>query len=457
MQAHVADEISLARATFDSGRTRSIRWRHDQLEGLIRMLRTEETTLSDAMHADLGKPRFEGWATDIGVLITEFKYLRKNLERHLTTRRVSIPLMMKPGSAELRLEPLGVVAVLSPWNYPLNLALSPLAAAIGAGNAVVLKPSEVSANTAQAMATLLPRYVDREAIRVITGGPDVAAELISHPLDHIFYTGGPGVARKVMAAAAAHLTPVTLELGGKSPAIVDDSADLAVTARRIAQGKLMNAGQTCIAPDYVLVSHQRRDQLVDELAEAFRKLTKGDAQKTAHYGRIVSDRHHDRLTGMLDGGRVAVGGKVDGADRFIEPTVIVEPDPDSPLLTEEIFGPLLVVLAVDDIDAAITHVNARPKPLVLYVFSDDDEVTERIIRNTSSGGVGVNQTMFHAAVPGLPFGGVGESGTGRYRGLHGVDRLSNPKSILRRPLKPDFRIGYPPYGKISQKVLRRLI
>ncbi|MGF1668504.1 MAG: aldehyde dehydrogenase family protein [Acidimicrobiia bacterium] len=455
--ALVEEEIGRARAAFATGRTRSIRWRNHQLEGLIAMLRTEEPKLIEAMAADLRKPPFEGWATDIGALISEFKHIRKHLERHIRPRRVSVPLFMKPGTAEIRLEPLGVVAVLAPWNYPLNLALSPLAAAVAAGNAVVLKPSELSEATSAALAEILPRYVDDEAVRVLTGGPEVATELLRHPLDHIFFTGGPGVARKVMAAAAVHLTPVTLELGGKSPTIVDQSADLAVTARRIAQGKLINAGQTCIAPDYVLVPRPLRDELVDQLDRAFKVMTKSDARTSTSYGRIISERHHDRVVGLIPIDKVASGGNHDHFDRFIEPTVVVDPEHDSPLMTEEIFGPVLAVVSVDDIDDAIAFVNARPKPLVLYVFSEDDDVTERILARTSSGGVGVNQTMYHAGVPGLPFGGVGESGHGRYRGLTGVDRLSNPKSILDRPMKPDLRLAYPPYGRISSRIMRKLI
>jgi aldehyde dehydrogenase (NAD+) len=455
--ALIEDEIRRARAAFATGRTRSIRWRHHQLEGLIAMLRTEESKLIEAMAADLGKPPFEAWATDIGVLITEFKYMRKHLERHIRARRVSVPLFMKPGTAEIRLEPLGLVAVLAPWNYPLNLALSPLAAAVAAGNAVILKPSELSSTTSAAIADLLPRYVDDEAVRVVTGGPEVANELLRHPLDHIFFTGSPRVARQVMAAAAVHLTPVTLELGGKSPVIVDRSADLAITARRIAQGKMINAGQTCVAPDYVLVPRSLRDELVSNLGRAFTAMTKGDARTSTSYGRIISDRHHDRLLGLIPGEKVASGGDHDPFDRFIEPTVVVEPEHDSSIMTEEIFGPLLAVVSVDDIDEAIAFVNARPKPLVLYVFSEDDEATERILSRTSSGAVGVNQTMYQAGIPGLPFGGVGESGHGRYRGLTGIDRLSNPKSILDRPMKPDLRLAYPPYGRISRRIMRKLI
>jgi aldehyde dehydrogenase (NAD+) len=457
LAALVEEEISRARAAFATGRTRSIRWRHHQLEGLIAMLRTEESKLIAAMVADLGKPPFEGWATDIGALISEFKHIRKHLERHIRARRVSVPLFMKPGTAEIRLEPLGVVAVLAPWNYPLNLALSPLAAAVAAGNAVVLKPSELSSATSAALAELLPRYVDDEAVRVLTGGPEVAIELLRHPLDHIFFTGSPAVARQVMEAAAVHLTPVTLELGGKSPTIVDGSADLAVTARRIAQGKMINAGQTCIAPDYVLVPRTVRDELVDQLNRAFTAMTKGNARTSGSYGRIISERHHDRVVGLIPIDKVASGGNHDPFERFIEPTVVVDPEHDSPVMTEEIFGPVLAVVSVDGIDDAIAFVNARPKPLVLYVFSEDDEVTERILSRTSSGGVGINQTMYHAGIPGLPFGGVGESGHGRYRGLTGVDRLSNPKSILDRPMKPDIRLAYPPYGRVGSRILRKLI
>jgi aldehyde dehydrogenase (NAD+) len=346
---------------------------------------------------------------------------------------------------------------MSPWNYPVNLALSPLAAALAAGNAAVLKPSEVAAFTATALADLLPRHVDSEAVRVVTGGPDVAEELLANPFDHIIFTGSPRVGSIVMKAAAEHLTPVTLELGGKSPALVDDSANVKVAARRIAVGKLMNAGQTCIAPDYVLVSEQTRDRLIDELVRAFTDMLGSDPSTSADYGRMVSDRHWNRVVDLIPADGVIFGGGATQVTRFIEPTIVADPPLDSAVMTEEIFGPVLPIVTIADMDEAIRFVTDRPKPLVLYLFAEDDEAVEKVRIRTSSGAMSVNQTMYHAGIPELPFGGVGNSGTGRYRGLTGVGTLSNPKSVLKAKTSPDPSIAYPPRGPLDRKILRRLI
>jgi aldehyde dehydrogenase (NAD+) len=456
----LAPLVARTRAAFDDGRTRNLEWRHRQLDGLARMLVEEESALTRAMRSDLGKPAFEGWATDLGIVGREIRHIRKHLGRHLRARRVRMPLLATPGRAEIRLEPLGVVLVLAPWNYPVNLAVSPLAAALAAGNTAIVKPSEHAPATSEALATLVPRHVDDQAVAVVQGGADVAEALLRERFDHIFYTGGGAVGRSVMAAAAAHLTPVTLELGGKSPAIVDASADLEVTARRIVQGKLINAGQTCIAPDHVLVSHARRDELVEAIVASIERMYGSEPATSADYGRIVSPAHLDRLTALVHepgSGTVVAGGATDPATRYMAPTVLVDTDPDSAIMREEIFGPVLPVIGLADTEEAIRFVNSRPKPLVVYLFADDPAVVDDVVARTSSGAVAVNQTMVHAGIPGLPFGGVGASGTGRYRGLAGVDRLSNPKSVLRRPARPDPPIAYPPYTRVRRALLRRII
>jgi aldehyde dehydrogenase (NAD+) len=449
--------VETARSAFDSGRTRDLHWREAQLDGLVAMLEKEERTLLDAMHEDLGKPRFEGWATDIGVLVTEFEHIRKRLPRYLRADRVKVPLFMQPSRAEIHLEPLGVVLILSPWNYPVNLALSPLAAAVAAGNAAVVKPSEISGFTSSALADLLPRYVDDEAIQVVTGGPDAAESLLAQRFDHIVFTGSPRIGSSVMKAAADTLTPVTLELGGKSPVIIDDAAQLEVAARRVALGKLLNAGQTCIAPDYVLATERTRDRFVDHLIDAIDAMLGNDPERSVEYGRIVSDRHWNRLVDLIPDDGIVAGGSGDQATRYLQPTVVLDPDPDSRLMTEEIFGPILPIVTVRDLDEAISFVEQRPKPLVLYLFTEDDDVVDRVNHSLSSGALSVNQTMFHAAIPELPFGGVGNSGMGRYRGLTGIRTLSNPKSVLRAKTSPDLGAAYPPRGRIAQRVMRRFL
>jgi aldehyde dehydrogenase (NAD+) len=333
-----------------------------------------------------------------------------------------------------------------------------MATAIAAGNVVVAKPSEMAPATSEAMARLIPRYVDPEAIAVVEGGVDIATALLEQRWDHIFFTGGTGVGRIVMEAAARHLTPVTLELGGKSPAIVDDSAALSVTARRIAWGKWLNSGQSCIAPDYVLVTETHRDALVEAIGDAFDSFADGAVRLSPHFGRIVNERHTRRLDELMTGhgGNIAFGGSVDVAARFVEPTVIVDPDPDSPLMTDEIFGPILPVLTIESTDAAIKFVNKRPKPLALYVFAEDSDVVDDVIGSTTSGGAAVNHVILHKT-PALPFGGVGPSGMGRYHGRAGFDSYSNLKGILHKPTKPDSSLIYPPYTRFKERIIRRFM
>jgi aldehyde dehydrogenase (NAD+) len=357
-------------------------------------------------------------------------------------------------------EPLGTVLIIAPWNYPVQLVLGPLIPALAAGNTAVVKPSEVAPATAAALADLIPRYLDERAVQVVTGGVDETTELLAHQFDHIFYTGNGTVGRVVMEAASRHLTPVTLELGGKSPAIVTDSADVVVSARRIAWGKFVNAGQTCVAPDYVLVPESLHDQFVAELVTALKTFFGDDPATSQDYGRIVNARHHARLTGLLDRGgydAVAVGGERDIDSRYIAPTVLTGVKPDAAVMEDEIFGPILPVLTYEQLDDAIAFVNERPKPLALYVFGSRATAIDRVVEHTSAGGVTVNHTLLHVSVHDLPFGGVGASGMGAYHGDAGFHIFSHAKPILHRSTKPDASIAYPPYTAFKQKVLRRVL
>jgi len=422
------------------------------------MLTVEETRIQAALVADLGKPSIEGYAADIKTVINDVVYIRKHTEKWAKPRRVSLPLRMRPGKAWIRPEPLGVALVIAPWNYPVQLVIEPLAAALAAGNTVVVKPSELAPATSAMLAELIPRYVDNDAVAVVEGDATTSTALLQHRFDHIFFTGSPGVGQVVMEAAAKHLTPVTLELGGKSPAIVTDSADVEVAARRLAWGKWLNAGQTCIAPDYVLVTEAHREQLVDSLGSALLEFSKGNTRTNIDYTRIVNERHARRLQDLLvgHGGTVTAGGDADPARRYVEPTVIVDPDPDSALMTEEIFGPILPVLTVASVEDAVEFVNAREKPLALYVFGDD-AAAGGVIDATTSGGTCVNHVLLQVSVPRLPFGGVGQSGTGRYRGRAGFDTFSNLRSIMKKNAKPDPKLGYPPYTNFKEWVLRKLL
>jgi aldehyde dehydrogenase (NAD+) len=314
--------------------------------------------------------------------------------------------------------------------------------------------------TAEALVDLCGRYLDPHAIKVVAGGVDESTALLQQRFDHIFFTGGTRVGRIVMRAAAEHLTPVTLELGGKSPAIIAADADLRVAARRLVWGKFTNAGQTCIAPDYLLAERSIRDRLVEEIAAAIDEFYGSDAQHSADYGRIVHAGHVDRLVELLRderNGRRIVGGAVDVDDRYVAPTVLLDPEPTAPIMQEEIFGPLLPVITVDSVAAAIAFVNERPKPLALYVFSRDDDTVDTVVERTSSGGVGINNTLLHIGPPELPFGGIGPSGMGAYHGCTGFDTFSHLRSVYERAARPDPSLAYPPYTELKQRILRRLV
>ena len=417
--------LATAREAFASGRTRDASWREKQLDGLVRLLEENDEALIAALHADLGKPRAEGWTTDLGTTATEISYIRKNIRKWMKSRKVRVPMVAQPGSGFIKPEPLGVILVITPWNYPISLLLNPLAAVFAAGNTAVCKPSELAPACSKLMAELIPQYVDPEAAVVVEGDVEIATELLEQKWDHIFFTGSTNVGRIVMQAAANHLTPVTLELGGKSPTIVDESADLVAAANRITWGKFLNAGQTCIAPDYVFAHENIREELVDKIKEATNEFYGSDPKTSPDYARIVSERHLNRLTGLLDDGTVVLGGNHDPADRYLEPTILLDPSADSAIMSDEIFGPILPILSFNDLQEVIGFVNARPKPLALYIFANSDNVVDEVISQTSSGGVCVNHSLLHYGVSDLGFGGVGDSGIGRYHGKSGFDQFSN--------------------------------
>jgi aldehyde dehydrogenase (NAD+) len=442
------------------GVVRAVTDRETQLRQLRRMLVEQEAVFSAALATDLGKATIEAYSTEIGFTLNEIDHTLKHMRSWTQPTRVKLPLHLRPGNAKIVQEPLGTVLIIAPWNYPLQLLLAPLIPALAAGNTAVLKPSEIAPATAAAIATQLPRYLDARAVQIVTGGVPETTELLSQPFDHIFYTGNGTVGRVVMQAAAQHLTPVTLELGGKSPAIVTNSADIEVSARRIAWGKFVNAGQTCVAPDYVLVQEGIHDRFVDALRSAIRGFYGTDPVSSPDYGRIVNERHHARLTALLDRGgfeEVAVGGDHDVTSRYLAPTVLTGVKPDAAVMDEEIFGPILPVLSFGELDEAITFVNDRPKPLALYVFAARDAAIDRVVTHTSAGGVTVNHTLLHLAVADLPFGGVGASGMGAYHGEAGFRVFSHAKPVLQRPTKPDPTLAYPPYTPLKQRILRRFL
>ncbi len=455
-----ADLVARLRKTYAGGRTRPEAWRRQQLERLRALLTENEGELAAALYADLGKSSSEAFITEVGFTVNEIDVALKHLSAWMRPERVSTPLNAKPAKAYVVREPLGVSLVISPWNYPVQLLLAPVGAALSAGNCVVLKPSELAPATSAAIARLVPRYLDPEAVVVVEGAVPETTALLEQRWDHIFYTGNGTVGRVVARAAAEHLTPVTLELGGKSPVIVAADADVTTAARRIAFGKFLNAGQTCVAPDHVFVAESVHDELLRALAAAIEEFYGKDPAQAKDFGRIVNDRHFARLAGLYDGGgfgRTVTGGSRDPETRYFAPTVVDEVAADAPLMGQEIFGPILPVIPVTGVDAALARINAGDKPLALYAFTKDEDTAQHIIAGTSSGGVTVNHTLLHLTIPTLPFGGVGESGTGAYHGRSGFETFSHRRSVLEKPAGLDVKLLYPPYSALKDKLLRRVL
>ena len=450
--------VGRLRGTFHSRVTRDLDWRRAQLAALSAMLRENEEQILAALAADLGKPRFEAWAGDIASSATETDHIRKKLGRWAKDSRARIPLPFLPGSAAIRHEPRGVVLIIAPWNYPVYLLATPLAAAIAAGNAVVCKPSELAPATSSLITELATRYLDTSAIAFVEGAVQETTELLEQRFDHILYTGNGTVGRIVAAAASKHLTPTTLELGGKSPAIVDKDANLKQAASRIAFAKFSNAGQTCIAVDHVWVHHDVHDEFARLVTTEIQERYGDDPRSSPDFGRIVNTRHTARIQGLLEGGgydAIAAGGTINVDERYVAPTVVTGVKPNAALMSEEIFGPVLPVLPFDDIAEPISHINAGDHPLALYVFSKAN--AQRVLDQTTSGGACVNDAMLHIFPPSLPFGGVGESGYGAYHGKFGFDTFSHQRAVFRRPrFFTEPALAKAPYTEFKQRVARHI-
>jgi aldehyde dehydrogenase (NAD+) len=454
----LAVSIEAMREPIDRGMSRPLAWRLEQLDRLTGLLSNHEAEVLEALATDLGKAPLEA-TFELVAIRQEIAHTRRKLRRWMAPQAVAIELALKPARAFLQAEPLGCVLIIGPWNYPFQLALLPLVSALAAGNAAVVKPSEHAPQTAALLARLLPLAFPPEVVQVVVGDGAVAAQLLEQRFDHIFFTGGSRVGRLVMAAAAKHLTPVSLELGGKSPAIVLGDANLAVTARRLVWGKGLNAGQTCVAPDHLLVVPELRAPLIQAMAAEITSFYGDDPLTSPDLGAIVNQAQFDRLEGLLAGakarGQVLAGGRSDRATLRIEPTLVavdgVEVDGvDDPLMQEEIFGPILPVISIAGLEAGLQQVRSRPKPLALYLFSNDKTAQRRTLETTSSGSVCFNDVVMQAGAAALPFGGVGESGLGSYHGKAGFLTFSHQRSVLERPFWLDLPFRYPPYkGKLG--------
>ncbi len=452
----IPQRLSAQRAFFNSQKTKPYQFRYHQLEKLEATVKKYEAEAFAALKCDLGKSEAESFLGEIGFLYEELKHTKKHLKGWMKPKSVSTPSTLAVGKSRIYYEPLGVSLIIAPWNYPYQLCLTPLVAAISAGCAAAVKPSELAPATAKLITKIIGETFEPEYVWCIEGDAAVSTALLKERWDHIFFTGSTNVGKIVMKAAAEHLTPVTLELGGKSPCLVDESVDFDVAMKRIAWGKYLNAGQTCVAPDYLLVPKGTQKLVVEALAGNLETFFSRTPETSPEYSRIISDRHYDRLHGMLGHGNVMVGGKGNKADRYLAPTILTEPKLDSPLMKEEIFGPLLPIVEYSSFDEAVQFIQDREKPLALYYFGNDPAHRDRVLGSLSFGGGCVNDTLVHLSNPGLPFGGVGGSGMGGYHGWYSFEAFSHRKSVLDRATWFDLKLRYHPYaGKLPW--LRRIM
>ena len=444
------------RAFFRSGATLPLHVRKRALNALLKEITLREGALLAALREDLGKAAFEGYMTEVGLVKDELRFHLKHLEHWAKDKRAQTPLAHFPSHSWTHAEPYGVVLIMAPWNYPVLLSLDPLIGALSAGNCAVLKPSAYAPATSKALAELVSAALAPELVTVVEGGREENMALLEEQFDYIFFTGSPEVGRYVMEKAAHHLTPVTLELGGKSPCIVTPSANLNMAARRITFGKLINAGQTCVAPDYILAHESIKDRLVTLIQKEITRFL-GDAPlDNQEYPRIVNQKHFDRLTGLLNQDcHILFGGQA--RDLRIAPTLVDIVDSNSPVMQEELFGPILPILTYHDLDEVIDFVQERPKPLALYLFTRSKQTEKTILNRLSFGGGCINDTIIHPAIPYLPFGGVGQSGMGSYHGKASFDTFSHTKSILKKGNWLDFPVRYHPYTPLKEKILKALL
>lgn len=452
----VSDILADLRHFFATGKTKDIDFRIEQLKLLKQAIADNEAAIAKALQADLHKSETESYIGEIGICLEEIKYIIKNIRSWAKPKKVATPITQFLSSARIYYEPLGVVLIIGPWNYPFQLVIAPLVGAIAAGDCAVLKPSEIAPNTSHVLADIISKYFDPGFITVVEGGIETNQQLLQEQFDYIFFTGGGEVGKIVMTAAAKHLTPVTLELGGKSPCIVDADTHLEYTAKRIVWGKFMNAGQTCVAPDYLLVDKKIKNDLIEQIKKCVKEFYGEDPAKSPDYARIISQKHFNRLCGLMKAGHIIIGGDTNPDEKYIAPTVIDGVDWKDPVMEEEIFGPILPVIEYTDLSEAIALVNARPKPLALYFFSNNKQDQKRVLRETSSGGVSINDVVVQLAVSTMPFGGVGASGMGRYHGKASFETFSHQKSVLDKSFLVDLTLRYPPYqGKLN--LIKRLM
>jgi aldehyde dehydrogenase (NAD+) len=452
----MTDELSITevvckqRDFFNTGQTKELDFRIAQLKTIKQLIIDHETEIIEALKADLHKPECEAFLSEISLIAKEIDYALKHIKTWNKPQKAAVPWQFLPASAQIHPEPLGIVLIIGAWNYPIQLIISPLVGAIAAGNCAILKPSELAYHTSRILAEIISKKFDPAYIAVIEGDVETSQKLLLEKFDHIFFTGSKDVGKIIMKAAAKYLTPVTLELGGKSPCIIDYDIHIEHTIRRIIWGKFANAGQTCIAPDYLLVNKKIKDKLLAGIQKCLKEFYGDNPAKSSDYARIISPKHFERLANFLKNGKIIIGGESNPEERYIAPTVIDNVSWDDPIMQEEIFGPILPVIEYSEISEAIALINSRPKPLALYLFTQNKNLQKRVLQETSSGGVCINDTVKHFAASSLPFGGVGDSGIGNYHGKASFDTFSHYKSVLYKPFWLDLKLLYPPYqNKLS--------
>ena len=457
MKKDIETLVKNCSAFFETNITKDYNFRLKQLKKLETILCKNEKEILNALYSDLHKTNFEGYFSELGIVKEELKFTLRHLKKWMKPVRVPTPLAHFKSTSRILYEPFGTVLIMSPWNYPVNLTLAPLVGAIAAGNCAAVKPSNYSPATSAVLDKLISDNFPAEYISVITGGREENTSLLEQRFDYIFFTGGTTVGKLVMQAAAKYVTPVTLELGGKSPCIVEESANLKIAARRIVFGKYLNAGQTCVAPDYLLLQNSVKDKFVAEIKTAVNEAFPTETYKDMHLPHIVNEKHFERLMNLMKGEKIILGGTGDGRRRFIEPTILGGITFDSKIMQEEIFGPILPVLTFDSIDYAIKEIKKRERPLALYLFTKNKNIEKKVLSEISFGGGCINDTIVHLATNHLPFGGVGFSGMGKYHGMESFKVFSNAKSILKKAYFPDISVRYHPYSESKLKLIRSLM
>ena len=443
---------------FESGKTINVDYRIKNLKKLNDIIKKNEDKILNELKKDLGKSNFEGYVTEVGILYDDINFHIKNVKKWSSEEKRKSPIVYYPSKSYIYKEPYGVTLIIGPFNYPFQLVIAPLIGAISAGNTAIIKPSENSRNIALLLEKLINENFPEGYLRVVNplGGKETVSLLLDKPFDYIFFTGSVRVGKLVMQKAAQHLTPVTLELGGKSPCIVDSDAKLKLAAKRIVWGKFLNAGQTCVAPDYLCVHKSVKDELLKLIINEIRVQFGENVRNSEDYPRIVNKSSLERLSGYLNDGKIYYGGNIDEDNLYMEPTLIIKPDLNSPLMSDEIFGPILHILVYEDLDNVIKFINHREKPLALYYFSESKKKIKYVLTSTTSGGVTINDTIIHVANPNLPFGGVGNSGVGKYHGKESFETFTHNKSVMKRGTFIEFNIRFAPY-KNKLNLVKRIM